>query len=124
MAAKRVLSIGQCMADHGSISRLLRQQFQADVVGADSLDEALAQAREGAFDLVLVNRVLDTDGSSGLAVLRQLKSDDALQSVPVMLVSNYEDAQREAVNAGALPGFGKAALGHPLTVERLRAILG
>ena len=47
-----------------------------------------------------------------------------LRRVPVMLVSNYEDAQREAVAKGALPGFGKAALGQPHTLARLRAVLG
>jgi hypothetical protein len=32
--------------------------------------------------------------------------------VPVMLVSNYENAQAEAQAVGALPGFGKADLLH------------
>jgi hypothetical protein len=37
----------------------------------------------------------------------------------VMLVSNHEDAQRAAVEAGAVPGFGKAALGHPAMLARM-----
>ncbi len=41
-----------------------------------------------------------------------------------MLVSNYEDAQQDAVARGALPGFGKAALRQPETRNRLAAILG
>ncbi len=41
-----------------------------------------------------------------------------------MLVSNYADAQKEAVEAGALPGFGKADLGDGQTHERLRNALG
>jgi hypothetical protein len=40
-----------------------------------------------------------------------------------MLVSNYDDAQEEAIAAGAAPGFGKSALYGPLVVERVRAFL-
>jgi hypothetical protein len=43
--------------------------------------------------------------------------------VPAMLVSNYEDAQQEAVAAGAVPGFGKSALYGPLVAERVRSYL-
>ena len=40
-----------------------------------------------------------------------------------MLVSNYADAQREAVEAGAEPGFGKASLGRPEMLGKIRPIL-
>jgi CheY-like chemotaxis protein len=123
MSGKRILSVGQCMADHGSISGTLRRLFAAEVVPADSAAEALAELQKHSFDLVLVNRVLDSDGSSGLEVIRQLKTDDRAKDVPVMLVSNYEDAQHQAVQAGALPGFGKSALGQPAMRARLGAVL-
>jgi two-component system chemotaxis response regulator CheY len=123
MAAPHVLSVGQCFADHGAISRTLGQQFAAEVVAADTAAEALAAVRQQVFDLVLVNRVLDADGSSGLEVIRQIKADEAVRQVPVMLVSNHEDAQRQAVELGALPGFGKAALGQPPMLARLKPFL-
>jgi hypothetical protein len=41
-----------------------------------------------------------------------------------MLVSNLDDAQREAEEAGALPGFGKADLGTLSAVEKLAPVLG
>jgi hypothetical protein len=56
-------------------------------------------------------------------LIRQMKTDPALQALPVMLVSDYEDAQAEAIAAGAAPGFGKSALYGPLVVERVRAFL-
>ena len=43
--------------------------------------------------------------------------------MPVMLVSNYEDSQRQAVLAGAAPGFGKSALGQSQMIDRLRQFL-
>jgi CheY-like chemotaxis protein len=116
--------VGQCGADHGSISRTLSRHLGATVESADSAAEAVERARQGAFDLILVNRVLDADGSSGLDVIRRLKGADGAPAVPVMLVSNYDDAQREAVAAGALPGFGKAALVQPAMLTRLRKVLG
>jgi CheY-like chemotaxis protein len=122
MATKRVLSVGQCAMDHGNISRMLTGHFQAEVVPADTAEEALDLVRGGGFDLVLVNRVFDSNGGSGLDLIRRLKAGG--QAPPVMLVSNYEDAQKEAVAAGALPGFGKGALGTPATLGRLRAALG
>ena len=122
MTSKRVLSVGQCGADHRKIARTL-QPFNVEIVSADTTAEALAKMREKPFALVLANRVYDADGSSGLELVRQIKGDVALRAVPVMLVSNHEDAQMEAVQAGAVPGFGKSALYGPLVAERVRPFL-
>jgi two-component system chemotaxis response regulator CheY len=121
--AKRVLSIGQCAADHAAISRLLEREFSAQVERADDARSALAKAREGAFDLVLVNRVLDLDGDDGLPIVREFKADPALADMPVMLVTNYAEHQARAVAAGAEPGFGKAALNSPATLDQLSRFL-
>jgi two-component system chemotaxis response regulator CheY len=123
MTARRVLSVGQCFADHGSISRTLERAFPAQVVRCDTAAEALDRLRGEAFDLVLVNRVFDADRGSGLDLIRHIKADADLRDVHVMLVSNYEDAQEEAVAAGAVPGFGKAALGQPHMLGRVRPFL-
>jgi two-component system chemotaxis response regulator CheY len=117
MAGKRVLSVGQCGADHGSISRTLRSALGAEVVAAHTAEEALARLQQEAFALVLVNRIFDADGSSGVELVHRVGG------VPVMLVSNYADAQAEAVAAGAVPGFGKASLGRPEMLERVRPYL-
>ncbi len=124
MSARRILSVGQCGFDHGSISRTMRDSFGAEVVPADTADEALEQLQQGAYDLVLVNRLFDRDGDAGLELIRQLKETPELSQVPVMLVSNYEEAQQQAVAAGALPGFGKSALGRPGMLDQVRAVLG
>lgn len=124
MSGKRVLSIGQCMADHGNITRRLRATFAAQVVSVDSSREALEWLRREAFDLVLVNRVFDVTAESGQELIRQVKADEQLRDVSIMLVSNFPEAQDEAVAAGAIPGFGKAALNQQETVEKLRPYLG
>jgi CheY-like chemotaxis protein len=123
MTGKRVLSVGQCWADHSSIARVLGSSFGAEVVAASTQGEALARLRDEKIDLVLVNRVFDADGSSGLDLIRAIKTHEQAPEVPVMLVSNYDDAQAEAVQAGAVKGFGKAALGQPHMLARLEPLL-
>jgi CheY-like chemotaxis protein len=123
MTAKRILSVGQCQADHGRLAQTIRHLFGAEVVGVDDAVEADRRLGEQAFDLILVNRIFDANGASGIDFIRGLKRRN-LAWAPVMLVSNHEDAQREAIAAGAVPGFGKASLGHAAMVERLRPLLG
>jgi hypothetical protein len=120
---KRVLSVGQCFADHGSISRTITTHFNAEIVKVDTADEALATLRDGGIDLVLVNRVFDADGGTGLGLIKHIKADERLTSVPTMLVSNYDQYQQEATKLGAMPGFGKASLGQPQMLQRLEIFL-
>jgi CheY-like chemotaxis protein len=120
---RKVLSVGQCGADQGNITRTLTKAFDVEVIGVDSAAEALTLARQGGFALVLVNRIFDADGDSGLDLIRQFRADSSLAALPVLLVSNYEDAQAEAIAAGAVPGFGKASLGQPAMLARVRAFL-
>jgi CheY-like chemotaxis protein len=120
---KRVLDVGQCGFDHGAISHLIRRQFEAEVAQADDLDDALAQLRVGSFDLVLVNRMLDADASDGLELIRQIKADPQLASIPVMLVTNYAEYQQQALAAGAELGFGKVELAADSTRKRLEKFL-
>jgi two-component system, chemotaxis family, chemotaxis protein CheY len=120
---KRVLDVGNCAADHGSIRALLARQFAAEVVQADSAAEALEVLRREAFDLVLVNRVFDVDGDDGLEFIRAVKSDAALAPTPIMLITNYPDFAQEAVQSGAAPGFGKRDLGSAETVKKLGVYL-
>lgn len=122
MASPRILSVGQCGFDSGSIERLFAQDFSAEVESVDTASDAMGRLQSEKFDLVLVNRRLDSDGSSGVALLEQLHAQ--APGVPLMLVSDKPDAQAEAVSKGALPGFGKAALRHPETKQRVRAALG
>jgi two-component system chemotaxis response regulator CheY len=124
MTIKRILSVGQCSADHWVIERTLEQSVQADVVPADTATEALELLRQAPFDLVFVNRVLDSDGSAGIDLIKRIKGDEKLRQLPVMLISNYDDAQQDAIEAGALPGFGKAGLQTPLAIARVEQALG
>jgi hypothetical protein len=122
MAAYRILSVGQCSVDHAAILGTLGRNFDAEIVPADSIGEALAALRDKNFDLVLANRVFE-HGGSGFDLISSMKSDASLRRVPVMLVSDLPEAQRRAEELGALPGFGKAALGRQDVRTRISAVL-
>lgn len=120
---RKVLDVGQCDLDNYLITQMLQRQFGAEVTRVRTHRDAQAALEATAYDLVLINRINDADGSPGLEFLRSLKADPATAAVPVMLVSNYADAQADAVAAGAQPGFGKSQLDAAETRLRLAACL-
>lgn len=63
--------------------------------------EALALARSGSFDLLLLD--LFMPGLDGLQVLRHVKEDPATSDLPVIMISAHDETEKvvEAVKAGA-----------------------
>lgn len=123
MNTTRILSVGQCAFDHRSLSRLLGERLAAQVTPAETSDDALDVLKSEPYQLVLVNRVIDSDGTPGLELIRTLKADPTLAAIPVMLVSDLRQAQADAVALGACPGFGKSELARPQTLDRIQAAL-
>ena len=119
---KRILSVGNCGFDNGSL-RSVVSNFGAEVAAAEDWLDAAELLRREKFDLVLVNRKLDADGSDGLEIIREIKQSPEFQATPVMLLSNYPEYQAQAIAAGAEPGFGKSQLNSRETSERLRKYL-
>ncbi len=118
-----VLDVGQCTPDHFTISNLLSDHFDVKVDRAANVGEALAMMQRQKYRLVLVNRLIDEDGSDGMELIRNATADERLRETPLMLVSNYDDAQIQAVEAGGLRGFGKSQIGNRETIERLAELL-
>ncbi len=119
---KRVLDVGQCGPDHRAIASLLAA-LGAEVERAALPGEAMAALEKERFDLVLVNRKIDQDYSEGMELVRMMQANPKTKGIPVMLVSNYPEAQSEAEKAGALPGFGKMSLMQPETKRKLKTVL-
>jgi len=116
--ASRVLDVGNCDPDHRGIRELLERHFDVTVDRAMFVDEAMAQLGRQRYDLVLVNRIIFDDDSDGSELIRRMRHNGH-RTTPIMLISNYADAQERAVADGAVPGFGKAALHDPATVQLL-----
>lgn len=118
-----VLDVGNCTPDHTAIQMMLTRHFDVRVDRVMFVPEALEALGRGTYALVLVNRQVFADGSPGLPLIQAMHADAKLRDTPVMMVSNFEDAQQAAVAAGARRGFGKAALGSPDTIELLSQFL-
>jgi CheY-like chemotaxis protein len=102
------------------MAALWRKKLGATVDHVANGEDAAERLKNGGYDVVLVNRVLAADDSSGLDVIEDLLS--AKTSVPIMLVSDFTDAQDAAVALGAVRGFGKADLGDPATLELVASV--
>lgn len=118
----RIILVGHCGPDTSYLVMAARKAVPtAEVVRAD--DEAAlssAIAIDDGHVLLLVNRVLDGDfaDSSGIELIARLRRSHPM--VRSMLVSNYADAQSAAVQAGAMPGFGKREIGTPRVLDLIR----
>lgn len=119
----RVLDVGNCDPDHAAIRQMLATNFDVGVDRVMHVAEAVAALQHQAYALVLVNRLIFGDGSSGLPLIEVIRRDDRLRATPVMMVSNFAEAQDAAVRAGAQQGFGKAALEFPATIDLLSRYL-
>lgn len=124
MPSKTVLSIGQCRPDNAAINHFLTSNFDVDVLATDLADDSLMALQKNSVDLILINRKLDADYSEGMEIMNLIKSNPQTEPIPVMLVSNFPESQEQAVEAGAIYGFGKAELSSPETIERIRDALG
>ena len=123
MPQQTVLDVGNCSPDHASIKRFLTQHFDVNVLQAHGPSDTLTTLRSRSVDLVLINRKLDQDYTDGIEILKLIKSDAELASIPVMIITNYEEHQTAAMALGAVRGFGKLEYQLPETRQRLAAIL-
>lgn len=123
---KIALDVGQCAPDHAAIRTVL-QSLGLQVLRAHSADEARRIIEENQLVLVLVNRILDRDHSSGMTLLGELlrEKQDRQDGNPahIILISNYSEYQAEAASLGASPGFGKDALGADSTYALLASLI-
>lgn len=120
----RVALVGHCGPDSSFLRLAVSKALPGcQIIGADNQAQLDKVLTEGA-DLLLINRLLEAGytHTEGLALITQLKSSHP--QLRLMLVSNFEDAQKLAVEAGALPGFGKRDIGSPKVTAAIRSALG
>ncbi len=117
----KVVLVGHCGFDQGSISRAVAAALPGVAIESTYNTAGLTQHTR-PDSLLLINRVLDGRfvTASGIDLIAELANAD---SPPLMmLISNFPESQAQAVQAGALQGFGKSELGHPQTVKKLQAL--
>jgi hypothetical protein len=121
---KRVALVGHCGPDSSYLRLAVgKASKEIQVLMVDD-DAELKSVLDDGVELLLLNRQLEWgfDDREGVDLIRKLRA--AYPKVRTMLVSNYPEAQQAAVQAGALPGFGKRELGSPRVGELIRRALG
>lgn len=123
----RVLVVDDDLANRHMLARRLRRQGLTVSV-ASSGEAALEKASQSSFDLILLDMVMP--GMDGDEVLSKLKSDPALASIPVIMISalDQEDRIARCVEMGAEdyiakpfnPVFLRARIKACLEQKRLR----
>jgi two-component system chemotaxis response regulator CheY len=114
---QHVVLVGHCGPDEWMIKAAVGRSLpNASIEMAHNDTELDTFVTEGS--LCLLNRVLDGDfeATHGQDLIKAILTKVARP----MLVSNFKEAQVEAVAAGALPGFGKSELNVPQTVALLQ----
>ena len=115
---RTVVLVGHCGPDMFMLKTAVGRALpEATLVSVNDVD-ALSEYRTPEA-LLLVNRELDGrfHSQSGIDLISEIaRQTDG----PVMiLISNFEDAQAQAVAAGARPGFGKSQLYDKSTTDIL-----
>jgi CheY-like chemotaxis protein len=123
LMSKKVVLVGHCGPDSSYLRMAVSRAVKDSSILIAEDDSSLQKLIKGGVDLLLVNRQLDYGFTTydGVQLIQQLRAEHP--QVKTMLISNYPEAQEAAVQAGALPGFGKAQIGRPQVVERLQAAL-
>ena len=117
-----VILVGHCGVDGPRLQREISSRIPGtDVVRVNSTADLERTLGDGA-DLFLVNREPVGFDEDGLDIIRDIR--DPHPTAKVMLVSDYPEAQEAAVQAGALPGFGKGEMGAESLTDTVRQALG
>lgn len=111
--------VGHCMPDQFMLKSAVKRAVDGAVIEVVNDHGSLA-AHLHSQAVLLVNRVLDGvfDTRCGIELIGRVVN--GAESPVCLLISNYDDAQQQAIAAGARPGFGKSALYGAEMATRLR----
>lgn len=120
-ALARILYVEDLPAVAGLV-QLELEQARLSVTTVPSGERALALAHEQKFDLILLDHWLP--GMNGLEICRRLKSDPALEAVPVIFFTAYPSLalEHEASRLGAADYLQKGVLAPRLAARILAEV--
>jgi len=107
---KNVLDVGNCGFDHQNLQRVLSEHWEVELKRTTTLNEAIRELDSCSYDLVVVNRILEGDGASGMDLVKHVVQNPTPKGLPIVLLTNYPEVQEEALREGASASFGKRDL--------------
>lgn len=119
--SKKFALVGHCDIDGPRLQQVLSSGLPEYKAFRVNSDEDLERALEEGVALLVVNREPVGFDTSGIEMIRDVRAEHPEQKA--LLVSDYDDAQAEAQQAGALPGFGKKEIGSPALIDLVERAL-
>ena len=120
---QRIVLVGHCGVDAPRLEAAVSKCVpSAEVISVNS-EQCLEDVCDEGADLLLINRRLPYgfDTEEGVELMRELRQ--VHPTVKLMLVSDRQDAQKQASEAGAIDGFGKTDLGSDKIAALLKGAL-
>lgn len=119
---RTIVLVGHCGPDMFMLKSAIGRTAEAPIATVNDT-KSLSEYLNGD-SVLLINRKLDGKFGtrSGIELIAQINQHD--NPPIVMLISNYEDAQAQAVAAGARQGFGKSDLYDESSTKALRQAVG
>jgi DNA-binding response OmpR family regulator len=111
---RRVLVVDDEPALRALVVVTLGPDYECDE--ADSGDAALTRLREANYDVVVLDLMMP--GRSGFDVLQEMRSDERLRQVPVVVMSAWQSAED---TEGALDAGADSFVSKPFQPEELLA---
>jgi len=106
---EKIVLVGHCTPDNYMLkSTVARHTPDVDIQIVN--DQSKLDEHADAKALLLVNRVLDGsfDAQDGIDLIKKHTGKD--NAPTALLISNYDEYQEKAKQAGAVEGFGKSEL--------------
>lgn len=125
MASPLVVLVGHCGPDTSYLRMAVQKALPGSPIRSahdeTELDQLLAAIPgEDPQPILLINRALESGFASetGVELVAHIHRKRPLSKL--LLVSNFPEAQEEAVKNGALPGFGKREIGSAKVISLLQ----
>ena len=122
MTKRKILVVGNCNRDGPRIVAMINHNLKnAEAIEAKTIEKAKEILQRENYDLVLVNRIGDSDKINGLELVgwMQQNTKEQIKKTPIMLITNYSDKMKEAEKHGAVHGFGKEKIDDSETLKLL-----
>ena len=117
---KKILVIEDDRSLQNALVEIITQEGFASESALDG-EEGLAKIRTFAPDLILLDIILPK--KDGFEVLAEIKKDEAMKNIPVLILTNLEEADnvQKALDLGATNYMVKSDFSLKDVVEKIRA---
>jgi DNA-binding NtrC family response regulator len=117
---KKVILAGNCNFDGPQIKSVIEREYGVEVRDVKTMAEAMKIIDDENIDLVLVNRGGDQDSRNGLELVDYIMNKN---KGPIILITNFQEKMDEAMEHGALEGFGKQDILNEAGLESVKKVL-